>query len=341
MNRYINDFYTKVDIDADAVDRIIAASKTAKPRKTVSKIIIPVSTCAAVLVILALPALIFQTTTVTIDKNNDMFTYSNIEKFESVTTAADDVLYSHGGIALWIEGAYFNGHKMYVAVKGECIEYDWADSSLPDILRFTDFSDEQTIFSINDIPVTPVGDEIVLTKNRKYYEGVVQFNFENEESLVFLKMNLPMIDAYSGGTFTKTVSGPFEMSDVISRTYTVDEERVLNSNDEMYIRSVAAYPHRALNEPEMGLLMDYYIPDEIYASGIRINAKIYNEDGTEVALIQEFQSRAESGFIKCAGYDYPAGRNVKVVLTDAVSSDVLQEYEVYLNDPEIEFVLDD
>ena len=341
MNRYINDFYTKVDIDADAVDRIIAASKTAKPHKTVNKIAVIVSTCAAALVIGVFSLLMFQMTNATIDKTNDLFTYSNIEKFECISTGGDDVLYSHDGIALWIAGGYFNGQKMYVAVKGECLEYDWTESSLPNILKFTDFSDEQTFFSINDIPVTPVGDEIVLTKNRKYYEGVVQFNFENEESLVYLKMNLPTIDAYSGGTFTKTVSGPFEISDVISRTYTVDEERVLNSNDEMYIQSIAAYPHKAMNEPEIGLLIDYYIPDGTYASGIRVKSKIYNEDGTEVALIQEFQSRKESGFMKCAGYDYPIGRNVKVVLIDAVSSDVLQEYEVYLNDPEIEFVLDD
>ena len=212
----INDFYTKIDINADAVDRIIATSKTAKPHKTVNRIAVIVSTCAATMVIGVFSVLMFQMTKATNNNTNDLFTYSNIEKFEGVTVGGD-TLQSHDGIALWINGAYLNGHKMYVAVKGECLQSDWADGSLPDILKYTAFSDEQAYFSINDIPVKPVGDKIVLTKNRNYYEGVVQFDFENEESLVYLKMNLPTIDAYYDGTFTKTVFGPFDMSNVISR----------------------------------------------------------------------------------------------------------------------------
>ena len=175
----INDFYTKIDINADAVDRIIATSKTAKPHKTINRITVIVSTCAAALVIGIFSVLMFQMTNVTINETNNLFTYSNIEKFEG-DTVGGDTLQSHDGIALWINAAYFNGHKMYVAVKGECLKSDWTDGSLPDILKYTDFSDEQAYFSINDIPVKPVGDEIVLTKNRKYYEGVVQFDFENE-----------------------------------------------------------------------------------------------------------------------------------------------------------------
>ena len=340
MNRYINDFYAKVDIDADAVDRIIAASKTAKPRKTAGKIMIPVSACAAVLVILALPVLIFQITTVTVDETDDMFTYSNIERFESVAAGDEEALLSHDGIALWIEGAYFNGHKMYVAVKGECIEYDWTESSLPDILRFTDFSDERACFSINDIPVRPVGDEIVLTKNRKYYEGVVQFNFENEESLVYLKMNLPAIDAYSGGSFTKTVSGPFETSNVISRVYTVNEEKVLNGNDEMYVKNVSVLSEAS----EQVLSVESFIPAALIRD-MDIKAAAYDENSKELALVDEIQlfKEKEQGYSKWFTFAASSSKKVHIVLYDAGSTESdkpLQEYDVTLNNPQNNYSID-
>ncbi len=331
---HINDFYAKININADAVDRIIATSKTAKPHKTVNRIAVIVSACAAALVIGIFSVLMFQMTDATIDKTNDLFTYSNIEKFEGVTVGGD-TLQSHGGIALWINGAYFNGHKMYVAVKGECLKFDWADNSLPDILKFTDFSDEQAFFSINNIPVKPVGDEIVLTKNRKYYEGVVQFDFENEESLVFLKMNLPTIDAYTDGAFLKTVSGPFDMSNVISRTYTVDEEKVLNSNDEMYIKNVSVISGNS----EQGLSVESFVPAAL-TGDMDIKVAVCDENSKELVLVDEIQlyKEKEQGYSKWFTFTAPSSKKVHVVLYDAksgASDKPLQEYDVTLNHPDM------
>ena len=335
----INDFYTKIDINADAVDRIIATSKTAKPHKTVNRIAVIVSTCAAALVIGIFSLLMFQMTNVTINETNNLFTYSNIEKFEG-DTVGGDTLQSHDGIALWINAAYFNGHKMYVAVKGECLKSDWTDGSLPDILKYTDFSDEQAYFSINDIPVKPVGDEIVLTKNRKYYEGVVQFDFENEESLVYLKMNLPTIDAYYDGTFTKTVLGPFDMSNVISRTYTVNEEKVLNGNDEMYVKNISVLSEAS----EQGLYVECFVPAALIRD-MDIKVAAYDENSKELALIDETQlfKEKEQGYSKCFTFATPSSKKVHIVLYDArsrASDKPLQEYDVTLNNPQNNYNID-
>lgn len=336
----INDFYTKIDINADSVDRIIATSKTAKPHKTVNRITVIASTCAAVLVIGVISVLMVQITA-TSNNTNNLFTYSNIEKFEGVTIGVgNDTLQSHNGIALWINGAYFNGYKMYVAVKGECLKSDWTDGSLPDALKCTDLSDEQACFSINDKPVKPVDDEIVLTKNRKYYEGVVQFDFENEESLVYLKMNLPTIDAYYDGTFTKTVFGPFDMSDVISRTYTVNEEKVLTGNDEIYVKKISVLSDAS----EQGLYVETFVPTALIRD-MDIKVAAYDENNKEIALVNETQlfKEKEQGYSKCFTFATPSSKKIHIVLYDvrSVASDKqLQEYDVMLNNPQNNYNID-
>lgn len=82
--------------------------------------------------------------------------------------------------------------------------------------------------------------------------------------------------------------------------------------------------------------MQYYVPNDMMNAGKDIQAKIFNEDGSEIALTNSLQNgdRSGNGMMMLRSYDFPKSRNVKVVLYDANAegNKPIQAYDVTLND---------
>lgn len=335
MNKNISDFYTKVNMGEATINRIIATAETAEPRKSMNKTAAFVTACAAVLVIGLVSMLIFH---MSVAAPN--FTYENVSRFNTLGTQ-DNALILHDGFAVWISGAYFNGEKMYVALSGEYDDQGQKWQQAPDTLKFAPGANDDFCLTVNEEIAALENKEIVLKKEGKYFKGVVEIHADNQDSIVLIKMSIPLMEVYSNSNHIATANGPFEVEDIVSHIYTQNEKKLINEGKELYIQHIATFPRGAVSEPEIGLMIAYFIPDEIFDLGADITAEVYNEDGSEITWIQDYQTRKDSGYLISAAYGFPVGRNIKVILTDVNRGDVVQEYEVCLNAPETTFAIDD
>ena len=70
-------------------------------------------------------------------------------------------------------------------------------------------------------------------------------------------------------------------------------------------------------------------------NGKDMQAKMFDEDGSEIALTNSLQNgdRSGNGMMMLKSYDFPKSRNVKVVLYDANAegNKPIQAYDVTLN----------
>ena len=129
------------------------------------------------------------------------------------------------------------------------------------------------------------------------------------------------------------------------RAYTDDEEALLNGDNILFIKSIVQYPHGAVGDYICGIEMQYYVPNDMMNAGKDIQAKIFNEDGNEIAMTNSLQNgdRSSNGMMMLRSYGFPNNRNVKVVLYDANTEEnkPIQEYNVTLNDLELSLDFED
>ena len=332
MNQYINDFYTKVDIDAEAVDRIISASKTAKPRKTVGKTVTVASVSAAVLVIGIICVWIV----------HPLFDKTPLPSYETITEmgqagARGDALITHDGFAVAVEGAYSNGETIYVALFGDYNRWEWDCDTPPDTIRYSYEENDGSCFSVNDRPAELVTEDIVLRRSGGFFKGVMALSIDEPSSGARLEMVIPSFDIYSNNAYVKTISQPFEMEGGVFRAYSDNEEALLNGDNILYVKSILQYERTAVGDYICGISVNYYVPDDWENGGMDIRVRVFNKGGGEIALTRTLSSRGADGRgknIECS-FDFPDSRYITVALYDVNASnqsDPLQEYDVVLND---------
>ena len=337
MNKPIKDFYTKLEMNPDAVERIITTSKTIRLNKTYNKVFVTVSTSVAALLIAVVSIFLLNSGENNVAKPQSL-TNEVINQFDTLGNA-DNVLTVHDDYCLWMSGAYFNGEKMYLALTGEYVGNK--ESGLEhNTLKFEFKNNNEYFVTVNDEEFKVTSDAIVLEKDGKYFNGVVVVDAPISESIVKVKLNIPFLEVYENMELITTAKGPFEVEDIVSRVYTKNEEKLLNGENEPYITHVAAHQVGVYNEPEIGLSLECYLPKEGYYSN-KIKVVVYNEDGSEVPIVQEHKLFRESKYIKSASYGFPKDRNIRVALIDIESGNLVQEYEVYLNDPSKTLAVDE
>ena len=122
-------------------------------------------------------------------------------------------------------------------------------------------------------------------------------------------------------------------------------QAVGNGDNILFIKSIVQYPHGAVGDYICSVEMQYYVPNEMIHDGKDIQAKIFNEDGSEIAMTNSLQNgdRNGNGMMMLRSYDFPDSRNIKVVLYDANAEEnkPIQEYDVTLNDLEISLDFED
>ena len=325
MTERIVDYYNRIHLDTAVVDRMIATAKAAKSHNTVRKPVLIAAACAAALVIGMISAFVLHMAEI------PDFSYRNISRFEVSSTT--EALVKHDGLTLWISGAYYNGEKMMIALTGTLDGGGQAVFEAPDSLKI---AKDSVSFTVNQKSAELVNNEVILKKNGDQFTGVITLNAPCEDSGVLLKGSISAVSAYSGDKLIGKINGSFGLEDTVNHVYTQNEAELLDGNNTLHIRSIAAFPKGAINEPQIGLMMGYFVPDDYSDKGI--TATVLNEDGSEIAVIQHYQTRVELGVMHSLGLDFPAGRNVKVVFTDD-DNQVIQEYRVRLNDPDDSFVV--
>lgn len=263
--------------------------------------------------------------------------YQTLSQFGAGATA--EALQSHEGFAIWVNGVYFNGHTMYIALCGEYDRNTWRDEITPDTLRYRCVEGDGSRFMLGadgEQAARLVTEEITLTKNGRFFEGTMELEAESQDSLRYLRMSFPAIEVWGGGELLTTVSGPFETESFVQRTYTDDEKALLSGKDVLYIAAVCPYPPGAIGDYTCGLTVDFHIPAAIFDAGIDIRAAAYNEDDSEIPLTREFQSYDGTGIRRHLCYDFPSSRQIRVALYEknGVGKDApVQEYDVTLNEP--------
>ena len=340
MNKQIQNFYDKVDIGNHVAERIITMSKTATPRRTVNKIAVIASASAAALVVGILSVFLFRSMEHAFITERFIPSYDTISKVGSIATG-NDALIAHDGLAVAIENAYSNGKTMYVALFGEYIDSD----SAPDTLRYSYSEHDGSSFTVSGITAELKTKDIVLTKSGKLFNGVIEMEIDEPSSAARLEMTIPSFEIYSDNTLVKKIIEPFKMDGGVIRAYTDDEEALLNGDNILFIKSIVQYPHGAVSDDICGVEMQYYVPNEMIHDGKDIQAKIFNEDGSEIAMTNSLQNgdRNGNGMMMLRSYDFPDSRNIKVVLYDANAEEnkPIQEYDVTLNDLEISLDFED
>lgn len=340
MNKQIINFYNKVDIDNYAAERIITVSKSAKPRRTVNKIAVIASASAAALVIGIFSVFLFRSMDPDCVSERLLPSYDTISKVGSTATG-NDALIAHDGLAVAIENAYSNGKTMYIALFGEYIDSD----SAPDTLRYSFSEGDGSSFTVNGRAAKLKTKDIILTKSGKLFKGVIEIEIDEPSSAARLEITIPSFEIYSDNTLVKKIIEPFKMDGGVIRAYTDDEEALLNGDNILFIKSIVQYPHGAVSDDICGVEMQYYVPNEMIHDGKDIQAKIFNEDGSEIAMTNSLQNgdRNGNGMMMLRSYDFPDSRNIKVVLYDANAEEnkPIQEYDVTLNDLEISLDFED
>ena len=344
MNKQIQNFYDKVDIGNHAADRIITVSKSAKPRRTVNKIAVIASASAAALVIGILSVFLFRSMDPDCVSERLLPSYDTISKIGSTATG-NDALIAHDGLAVAIENTYSNGKTMYVALFGEYIASDRNADSAPDTLRYSFSEGDGSSFTVNGRAAKLKTKDIILTKSGKLFKGVIEIEIDEPSSAARLEMTIPSFEIYSDNTLVKKIIEPFKIDGGIIRAYTDNEEALLNGDNILFIKSIIQYPHGAVGDYICGIEMQYYVPNDMMNAGKDIQAKIFNEDGNEIAMTNSLQNgdRNGNGMMMLRSYDFPDSRNIKVVLYDsnAEENKPIQEYDVTLNDLEISLDFED
>ncbi len=335
MNKQIKIFYDKVDIGNHAADRIITVSKSAKPRRTVNKIAVIASASAAALVIGILSVFLFRSMDPDCISERLLPSYDTISKIGSTATG-NDALIAHDGLAVAIENTYSNGKTMYVALFGEYIASDRNADSAPDTLRYSFSEGDGSSFTVNGRAAKLKTKDIILTKSGKLFKGVIEIEIDEPSSAARLEMTIPSFEIYSDNTLVKTINEPFKMDGGVVRAYTDNEEALLKGDNILFIKSIVQYPHGAVGDFICSVEMQYYVPNEMIHNGKDIQAKIFNEDGSEIAMTNSLQNgdRSGNGMMMLRSYGFPDSRKIKVVLYDANSEEnkPIQEYDVTLND---------
>lgn len=335
MNKQIKIFYDKVDIGNHAADRIITVSKSAKPRRTVNKIAVIASASAAALVIGILSVFLFRSMDPDCVSERLLPSYDTISKIGSTATG-NDALIAHDGLAVAIENTYSNGKTMYVALFGEYIASDRNADSAPDTLRYSFSEGDGSSFTVNGRAAKLKTKDIILTKSGKLFKGVIEIEIDEPSSAARLEMTIPSFEIYSDNTLVKTINEPFKMDGGVVRAYTDNEEALLKGDNILFIKSIVQYPHGAVGDYICSVEMQYYVPNEMIHNGKDIQAKIFNEDGSEIAMTNSLQNgdRSGNGMMMLRSYGFPDSRKIKVVLYDANSEEnkPIQEYDVTLND---------
>ncbi len=337
MNKQIKNFYDKVDIGDHAAERIITMSKTTKPHRTANKIAVIASASAAALVIGIFSVFLFCSMEPATVTEGFMPSYDTISKVGSSATG-NDALIAHNGLAVAIESAYSNGKTMYIALFGEYIASDWNADSAPDTLRYSYSEGDGSSFTVNGRTAELKTKDIILTKSGKLFKGVIEMEIDEPSSAARLEMTIPSFEIYSDNTLVKTINEPFKMDGGVLRAYSDNEEALLKGNNILFIKSIVQYPHGAVGDYICGIEMQYFVPYEMIDAGIDIQAKIFNEDGSEIAMTNLLQNgdRSGNGMMMLRSYGFPDSRKIKVVLYDsnAEGSQPMQEYHVTLNDLE-------
>ena len=331
MNKQIQNFYDKVDIGNHVAERIITMSKTATPRRTVNKIAVIASASSAALVVGILSVFLFRSMEHAFITERFIPSYDTISKVGSIATG-NDALIAHDGLAVAIENAYSNGKTMYVALFGEYIDSD----SVPDTLRYSYSKGDGSSFTVNSKTAELKTKDIILTKSGKLFKGVIEMEIDEPSSAARLEMTIPSFEIYSDNTLVKTINEPFKMDGGVVRAYTDNEEALLKGDNILFIKSIVQYPHGAVGDYICSVEMQYYVPNEMIHNGKDIQAKIFNEDGSEIAMTNSLQNgdRSGNGMMMLRSYGFPDSRKIKVVLYDANSEEnkPIQEYDVTLND---------
>ncbi len=339
MNERIYKFYNRMTISDDITERIIETSKTRTPHRTVNRIVVIAAASAAALIFGFFSILFFQSVSPRYISKQAIPSYDTILKVGNVGTG-DDALIAHDGLAVAIESAYSNGQTIYVALFGEYIQNDIA----ADTVRYSVSEWDGAIFTVNGRTAKLNSKDIVLKKNGKLFKGVIEIEIDEPASAARLDMTIPSFDIYSGDSFVKTVSGLFEMEGGILRAYTDDESALLNGDNILYIKSIVQNQRDVIGDYVCGIEMQYYVPNEMIKSGKDIQARVFNEDGSEISMLSSLQyaDRSGNGMIILRSYYFPDSRNIKVELYDANDNDkTIQEYGVVLNDLDISLAFDD
>ena len=225
---------------------------------------------------------------------------------------------------------------MYVALFGEYIASDRNADSAPDTLRYSFSEGDGSSFTVNGRAAKLKTKDIILTKSGKLFKGVIEIEIDEPSSAARLEMTIPSFEIYSDNTLVKTINEPFKMDGGVVRAYTDNEEALLKGDNILFIKSIVQYPHGAVGDYICSVEMQYYVPNEMIHNGKDIQAKIFNEDGSEIAMTNSLQNgdRSGNGMMMLRSYGFPDSRKIKVVLYDANSEEnkPIQEYDVTLND---------
>ena len=250
MHKQIQNFYDKVDIGNHAVNRIIAVSKFAKPHRTVNKVAVIASACAAALVIGILSVCLFRSMEPDGLAERYLPSYDTIARIGSTATG-NDALIAHDGLAVAIESAYSNGKTMYIALFGEYIDTDAA----PDTLHYSYSEGDGASFTVNGRTAELKTKDIILTKNGKLFKGVVELEIDEPSSAARLELTIPSFEIYSNHTLVKKIIEPFKMDGGVIRAYTDNEKALLNGENILFIKSIVQYPRGAVGDYICGIEM--------------------------------------------------------------------------------------
>jgi len=327
MTKQIHDFYNRIAVSDSTAEHIIKTSKTAKPRRTINKIVVIAAASAAALALGFFSALFIRYQHI---PQQAVPSYETVVKIGN-TGIGDDALIAHDGLAVAIESACSNGKTIYVALFGELIQNDInADS-----LRYTCSEGDGTVFTVNGKAAKLNTKDIVLKKSGKLFKGIIELEIDEPASAARLDMTIPAFGIYSNGSQIKNISEPFELEGGIIRNYTNNENALLNGNNVLYIQSIVQNPRDAVGDDICGIEMQYFVPYEMINSGKDIQAKIFNKDGSEILMSNslEYADRSGNGKIMLRSFEFPDSRNIKVMLYDANDNhQTIQEYDVILND---------
>ncbi len=339
MTKQIHDFYNRIAVSDDKTEHIIKTSKTAKPNRSINRIAVIAAASAAALIIGLFSLLIFRSLQPHYTSGQAAPSYDTVLRIGNAGTG-NDALIAHDGLAVAIESAYSDGKTVYVALFGEYVQNDVTANTL----RYTYSEGNSAVFTVNGKAAKLNIKDIVLKKSGKLFKGIISFETDEPASAARLDMTIPSFDIYSNRTLIKTVSGPFELEGGIIRAYTYDEKALLNGDNVLYIQSIVQNPRDAVGDYACGIEMQYYVPYEMIYSGKDIQARVFNENGSEISMSNslEYANSSGNGKIMLRSFDLPDNRNIKVILYDANDNNkTIQEYDVVLNDLDWSLAFDD
>lgn len=330
----MNDIYDRIQMDHSALERAITAAENTARGNRFDKIPLAVGACAAALALGIGTLWLFRPVDQPAAGRTADITYETAARFSGYGSA-DDSLQAHDGVAMWIDGAYYNGKTMAVAIRGDYERYDRNYAAPPDMMKYTSCEGDGAGFFVNGQEVRPLSDELELTKHGRFFEGVLELETDVDESIVQLEIHLPGIEILSGEETVKTVREDIAMTNVIPRIYTSDEETLLSGGNVIYLSCNAEAPG-AIGDAPVGLNIAYYVPD-----GMDVRAKAFNADGSEIDLVRSVSHAKADGKMFGDQFGSADGRRIGIVLYDANTGEVLFVQSAYLNDPYVSFAMDD